>query len=98
MEAKWLLARAQPRRRRGAREWIGARPTPAAHAAQPTSALFDLTQPGPQDVDGDTAAVELGVHLSVSLNYLDEGVTFYRPPGFEATNSIVRLYETVSVY
>ena len=64
-----------------------------AHAQLPNSALFNTSQPGPEDVDGDTAPVELGVRFTVSMGYLAEGVTFYRPPGFEAADSTVRLYE-----
>ena len=64
-----------------------------AHAQLPNSALFNTSQPGPEAVDGDTAPVELGVRFTVSMGYLAEGVTFYRPPGFEAADSIVRLYE-----
>ena len=64
---------------------------PAAHAE---SALFDLGLPGPAEIDGDTAAVELGTRITVaSVPYLADGVTFYRPPGHEASNVVVHLWE-----
>ncbi|MFL5862471.1 MAG: DUF4082 domain-containing protein [Solirubrobacteraceae bacterium] len=52
---------------------------PAANAS--TSALLDLSAPGPRAADPDDATVEVGARFTVTSSFRADGIAVYRAPG-----------------
>jgi uncharacterized protein DUF4082 len=65
----------------------------AARADAATTSLFDLDVAGPQEADGDSGTVELGVRVKAAEALDAQGIAFYRAPGHPLAGGRVHLWK-----